>query len=85
MTREQGLAADQDQVSMKAFWRRGHLLKLNNNGGLLRRRPRGEEFQAEGVESIEPSGGHGLDMFEGLKDIQGREGSRCGESGSRCS
>lgn len=51
------------------------MLKLNNKGELLRRRPRGEEFQAEVVEVIEPSGGHGLDMFEGLKDSQGREDS----------
>lgn len=62
MTREQSLAADQEKVSMKAFWRRRHLLKLNNKGGV--------------VEVIEPSGGQGLDMFEGLKDSQGREGSR---------
>lgn len=74
LTREQDLAADQDQVSMKVFWRREHLLKLNNKGELLRRRPRGE-VQAEVVEVIEPSGGHGLDMFEGLKDSQGREDS----------
>lgn len=85
VTREQGLDADHDQVSMKAFWRRGHLLKLSNKGGLLQRQSRGEELQAEVVECIEPSGGHGLDMFEGLEDIQGREGSRCGERGSRCS
>lgn len=76
MTRVQGLCADQDQVSVKAFWRRGHLLKLNNKGGLLRRRPRGEEFQAVVVEVIESLGGHGLDVFEGLKDSQGREGRR---------